>query len=222
VVLLALCGTGLVTVVAQDAPKPAAASAVLRPPPLLQQRRRHPAASAAEPKEVVCFESRKGGATDVTQRDIKPGWPNVKCSPTTGAALWYGDPFDGTQPMGKMPLMEKIPEGKAVVKPRSEKLALLAACGTGCHNGIVPKGFPKDNRPVPIPTMESHAARAEGLPARPRPHLVPGLPPPDQAQHAGRSLWRHHQHGPAAAAVRQVPRRQAARLARRHPRQAHR
>jgi hypothetical protein len=78
----------------------------------------------------------------------------VKCSPVTGAALWYGDPYDGTVPMGKMPGLEKVPEGKAVVKPRSEKLNLLATCGTACHNGIVPKGFPKDNRPVPIPTME--------------------------------------------------------------------
>jgi hypothetical protein len=32
----------------------------------------------------------------------------VKCSPKTGAALWYGDPFDGTVPMGKMPLLDKI------------------------------------------------------------------------------------------------------------------
>ncbi len=161
--LLALCCGALVSVVAQDAPKPAAAKAEAASAAVAASAASaasvEPAAAAAsapaEPKEVVCFESRKGGSTDVTQREIKPGLPNVKCSPTTGAALWYSDPFDGTQPMGKMPLMEKIPEGKAVVKPRSEKLPLLAACGTGCHNGIVPKGFPKDNRPVPIPTMES-------------------------------------------------------------------
>jgi hypothetical protein len=96
----------------------------------------------------------------------------------TGAALWYGDPYDGTVPMGKMPQMDKVPEGKAVVKPRSEKMNLLAQCGTACHNGIVPKGFPKDNRPMPIPTMEAMVPDAEELPARPRPHLVPGLPPP--------------------------------------------
>jgi hypothetical protein len=137
-VVLTLCCGALVAVVAQDAPKAADAQA---------------AAAAEAPKEEVCFEGRKG-ATNVTKRDIAPGVPNVKCSPTTGAALWYGDPFDGTKPMGKMPLLEKIPDGQAVVKPRSEHMNLLAQCGTACHNGIVPKGFPKDNRPVPIPTME--------------------------------------------------------------------
>jgi hypothetical protein len=111
-------------------------------------------AQPAEKKEEVCFESRKG-ATEVNKREIKPGLPNVKCSPTTGAALWYGDPYDGTVPMGKMPQLEKIAEGQAVVRPRSEKMNLLAQCGTACHNGVLPKGFPTNNRPVPIPTMES-------------------------------------------------------------------
>ena len=117
-----------------------------------------PAAPAApaepEKKDVVCFESRKG-ASEVTQREIKPGLMNVRCSPVTGAVLWYGDPYDGTVPMGKMPLLEKIPEGKAVVRPRADKQVFLAQCGTACHNGIVPKGFPANNRPKPIPTMEA-------------------------------------------------------------------
>ena len=78
----------------------------------------------------------------------------MKCSPATGATLWYGDPYDGTAPMAKMALLENLPEGQAVVRPRADKLNLLASCATACHNGIVPKGFPKDNRPVPIPTME--------------------------------------------------------------------
>ena len=86
------------------------------------------AASAPEQKQEVCFEGRKG-ATEVVRKDIRPGLPNVKCSPTTGAALWYSDPYDGTVPMGKMPLLDKIPDGQAVVKPRSEKLNLLAQCG---------------------------------------------------------------------------------------------
>ncbi|MFN6960979.1 MAG: hypothetical protein ACK4N6_01945 [Rhodocyclaceae bacterium] len=116
------------------------------------------AATAETAKEpVVCFESRKG-ASEVTQREIRPGWPNVKCSPTTGAALWYGDPFDGTVPMGKTPLLDKIPEGHALVKPRSEKLTLLPMCGTACHNGVgpqfTPPTLPKDKKPTPIPTME--------------------------------------------------------------------
>ena len=135
--VLALTGAVLLSVVAQD--KPADAGA--------------PAAAAAEAKEVICFESRQG-ASEVTQRELQPGWPNVKCSPATGATLWYGDPYDGTAPMAKMALLENLPEGQAVVRPRADKLNLLASCATACHNGIVPKGFPKDNRPVPIPTME--------------------------------------------------------------------
>lgn len=132
--LLTLCLGALVTVVAQDVSKEEAAP--------------------AQPKEVICFESRKG-ASEVTQRELEPGGaPNVKCSPKTGAALWYGDPFDATIPMGKMPQMESLPDELAVVKPRAPHLKLQAACGVACHNGIVPKGFPKDNRPVPIPTME--------------------------------------------------------------------
>ena len=112
---------------------------------------------------MVCFESRKGGATDVTQRDIKPGWPNVKCSPTTGAVLWYGDPYDGTVPMGAMPQMEKTPEAKAVVRPRSAKLTFITQCGTACHNGTYPKGFPASKRAVPIPTMEAMVPEVKDL-----------------------------------------------------------
>lgn len=139
-VILTLCCGALISVTAQNTTPGAAAPAA--------------AASAAEAKEEICFESRKG-VSEVTKRDLTPGWPNVKCSPVTGAALWYGDPYDGTKAMGKIPLLDKIPEGNAVVKPRSEKMKLLSQCGTACHNGIVPKGFPKDNRPVPIPTMEA-------------------------------------------------------------------
>jgi hypothetical protein len=112
--------------------------------------------ATAEKKEVICFESRKG-ATDVTQTEVKPGLPNVKCSPTTGAVLWYGDPFDGTVPMGKMPQLDALPEGKAVVKPRTAKLNLFPMCGTACHNGVGPKftppTLPKDKKPTPTPTM---------------------------------------------------------------------
>lgn len=151
--ILALCGGVLFSVVAQDAtkPEPAASTAVAEAAVAADPAASEPAA-AAEPQEEICFESRKG-YTEVTKREIEPGLPNVKCSPTTGAALWYGDPFDGTIPMPKMSILD-IPEGQAVVRPRAEKLNLLPACSTACHNGEVPKGFPKDNRPVPIPTME--------------------------------------------------------------------
>ncbi|CAG0931900.1 hypothetical protein RHDC3_02024 [Rhodocyclaceae bacterium] len=125
------------------------------------------AAPAAEaPKEpLVCFESRKG-ASEITQQEIKPGLLNVKCSPTTGAALWYGDPYHGTAPMGKMPQMD-IPEGKAVVVPRSGKLALMPMCGTACHNGVGPQfnppTLPKGKKPAPIPTMEAMVSDLKDL-----------------------------------------------------------
>jgi Zn finger protein HypA/HybF involved in hydrogenase expression len=119
-------------------------------------------AQTAEKKEEICFESRKG-ASEITKRDIQPGLPNVKCSPTTGAALWYGDPYEGTVPMGKMPLLDNIPEGHAVVKPRTEKLALYAQCGVACHNGTVPKGYPTSKQPVPIPTMEAMVPDVKNL-----------------------------------------------------------
>lgn len=152
VTALALCGAFLLTVVAQD--KPAASSPAGAAPPAAQAAAAPAAPAASAPAEVVCFESRKG-ATELTQKEIKPGLLNVKCSPTTGAALWYGDPYHGTVPMGKMPGLETLPEGQAVVRPRADKLNFLAQCGTACHNGTFPKGFPKDKRAVPIPTMEA-------------------------------------------------------------------
>jgi len=144
--ILALCFGLLSSVQAQTAPAAPAASAASAAP-----------AAPAEPAaEITCFESRKG-ASEVVKRDLKPGHPNVKCSTRTGAVLWWGDPFDGTVPMGEMPLMEKY-VGKAVVKPRSDKLPLLAMCGTACHNGVgpkfVPPKLPTTRKPVPIPTME--------------------------------------------------------------------
>ncbi len=146
--ILALSGAFLLTVLAQDKPASAAASGAA------DAAAAPTAAAASAPAEVVCFESRKG-ATELTQREIQPGLPNVKCSPTTGAALWYGDPYDGTVPMPKTAGLEKIADGQAVIRPRSTKLTFLAQCGTACHNGTYPKGFPKDKHPVPIPTMEA-------------------------------------------------------------------
>lgn len=145
-IVVALLSGVLMTVLAQNTTKGAEAAAPAAA-----------AASAAEPPaEVICFESRKG-ASEVTKRDLKPGWPNVKCSPKTGAALWYGDPYDGTVPMGKMPLMEGIPEGNAVVKPRTAKLNLYPMCGVACHNGVGPTfnppTLPKDKKPTATPTM---------------------------------------------------------------------
>jgi hypothetical protein len=115
-----------------------------------------------EAKEKVCFESRKG-ASEITQRELKPGLLNVRCSPTTDAVLWYGDPYEGTVPMGKMPLVDKTPLGNAVVKPRTEKLNLVSTCTMACHNGVTPPGFPKHKKPVPIPTMEAMVPEVKDL-----------------------------------------------------------
>jgi hypothetical protein len=123
------------------------------------------ASAAPAQEEVICFESRKG-ASEVTKFDLQPGWPNVKCSPKTGAVLWWGDPFDGTVPMGDMPLLPNVP-GKAVVKPRSAKMNLLPMCGVACHNGVGPQfnppTLPKDKKPKPIPTMEAMFPDAKNL-----------------------------------------------------------
>jgi len=85
----------------------------------------------------VCFESREG-RTEVAQREIKPGLPNVKCSERTGGVLWWGDPFDGTIPMGEMPVDADYSHAEAVVKPRDlqiDKNKLLSICTTACHDG---------------------------------------------------------------------------------------
>lgn len=101
---------------------------------------------AALAEDVVCFESRKG-ASEVTQRKINEQLPNVKCSPKTGGVLWWGDPYDGTVPMGRQPVDADYSKGKALVKPRSDKLALMPLCGVACHNGVIPPTFPKDKNP---------------------------------------------------------------------------
>jgi hypothetical protein len=102
-------------------------------------------------EEVVCFESRKG-SSEVTQRNIGEDLLNVKCSPTTGAVLWWGDPFDGTVPMGDMPVEADYTHGEAVVKPRSEKMTLLPICGVACHNGTYPP-WPKNKKPRKLSLM---------------------------------------------------------------------
>ncbi len=106
---------------------------------------------AADEEETVCFESRKG-SSEVIQREISPGWPNVKCSPRTSGVLWWGDPYDGTVPMGDMPIEADYTHGEAVVKPRETQIdnnKLLTICTTACHNGnYVP--VPTSTEPRPL------------------------------------------------------------------------
>ncbi|MEJ1370247.1 MAG: hypothetical protein RPU94_00965 [Candidatus Sedimenticola sp. (ex Thyasira tokunagai)] len=98
-----------------------------------------------------CFESRDG-RSQVVQREIAPGTPNVKCSPTTSGVLWWGDPFDGTIPMGDMAVEADYTHEEAVVKPREpqiDKNKLLTICAVACHNGeYVP--VPENKNPRPL------------------------------------------------------------------------
>lgn len=120
--------------------------------------------ASAYAEDLTCFESRKG-ASEVTQRKLKEDLPNVKCSPKTGAVLWWADPFDGTVPMGHMPVEgADYSRGKAVVKPRSEKLGMLPLCGVSCHNGVVPPTFPKNKNPRVLTTHQNLAPDATKLP----------------------------------------------------------
>lgn len=101
-----------------------------------------------------CFESRIGYSSVTRVENVNPkyGYPNVKCSQTTGAVLWFGDPFAGTIPMGEMPEITDDTRGdfiNAVVKPREPQLQYFNMGPNGCktcHDGkMVP--FPKNNKP---------------------------------------------------------------------------
>jgi len=104
--------------------------------------------AADEPTTKECFESRKG-VTQVRQVETEKGWHNVKCSATTGGVLFWVDPFDGTVPMGDMPLEGDYSHEDAVVKPREPQIdrnKLLTVCTMACHDGnYVP--YPKDKLP---------------------------------------------------------------------------
>ncbi len=106
--------------------------------------------SVAADQDTTCFESR-ADRSKVVQREISPGLPNVKCSERTDGVLWWGDPFDGTAPMGEMPIEADYWHAEAVVKPRDEQIdqnKLLSICTTACHDG----------KYVPVPTsMEPRA-----------------------------------------------------------------
>src|SRR4030067_717355 len=95
------------------------------------------AVSPALAQDQPCFESRKD-ASELTPHKIQDGLPSVKCSPKTGAVLWWGDPFDGTGARGEPPFEGNYPRGAAVVRPREDKLALMAVWGVPCHNGTFP------------------------------------------------------------------------------------
>ncbi len=101
-----------------------------------------------------CFESRIGYSSVTRVENAVPeyGYPNVKCSQTTGGVLWWADPFVGTVPMGEMPKIGDITHGdfsNAVVRPREPLLTYFNLGPNGCktcHDGkIVPT--PKNKKP---------------------------------------------------------------------------
>lgn len=101
-----------------------------------------------------CYESREDYTTVTRTENAVPeyGYPSIKCSKTTGAVLWYGDPFEGTIPMGEMPEITDETHGNfgnAFVKPREPHLVYFNMGPDGCktcHNGkMVP--YPKDKKP---------------------------------------------------------------------------
>ncbi len=106
------------------------------------------------PTVIECYESRETYTAVTRTENTVPqyGYPNIKCSKTTSGVLWYGDPFDGTIPMGEMPEVNDSTHGdfaSAVVKPREPHLTYFNMGPNGCascHDGnTVP--FPKDKAP---------------------------------------------------------------------------
>lgn len=125
-----------------------------------QARQEQPAQPAASTAPVTdCFESREGYTATQRVENVVPeyGYPNFKCSPTTGGVLWWGDPYYGTVPMGEMPAFGPDDNTRgdyeteeAVVRPREPMLMYFNMEATQncafCHNGqTVP--FPKDKKP---------------------------------------------------------------------------
>ncbi|MDD2914619.1 MAG: cytochrome c3 family protein [Gallionella sp.] len=107
-----------------------------------------------EPLVTDCYESREGYTTVTRVEGAVPqyGYPNIKCSQKTGAVLWYGDPYEGTVPMGEMPEITDATRGNyanAVVKPREPRLMYFNMGPDGCktcHDGkTVPA--PKNKKP---------------------------------------------------------------------------
>jgi len=93
--------------------------------------------SGAVPDE--CYESIKDATNikRVANAVPKYGYPNVKCSPTTGAVLWYGEPYYGTEPIGDMPHFDDQTDGdfaQAVIRPRAKKLKTIMQTGMQCSN----------------------------------------------------------------------------------------
>ncbi|CAK8712016.1 MAG: Cytochrome c7 [Candidatus Electronema aureum] len=105
-----------------------------------------PAQDKAGAASVECYESIKDSTnlTKVENANPKFGYPNVKCSPTTGAVLWYGDPYTDTVPMGEMPKFGDETDGdfaQAVIRSRTKHFKTTMQC-SGCHPGTAQAAAP--------------------------------------------------------------------------------
>ncbi len=104
-----------------------------------------------------CYESRDVYTALTRTENAVPeyGYSNIKCSKATGGVLWYGDPFDGTIPMGEMPEVNDHTHGdfsNAVVRPREPNLTYFNMGPNGCitcHDGKT-VAYPKDKKPRSI------------------------------------------------------------------------
>lgn len=103
------------------------------------------AAGPSRAQEESCFESRQG-ASELKPATLSNGLPTVKCSAKTGAVLWWGDPFVGTVEMRDKTALRDNSAGVAMVRPREDKIELIAECGVDCHDGEYPPP-PKDKNP---------------------------------------------------------------------------
>jgi hypothetical protein len=124
---------------------------------------------------------------------------------------------------GRRPHLDKTSEANAFTSSHDRRAAQVP--GHLRHRvpqRHLPQGLPQGQQAGADPDHGRHDAGAGHVPAWPRRRLVPGLPPRDQTRQVVRPCRQPDQLRPAAGPVRQVPWRQAARLARRHPRQAHR
>jgi uncharacterized CHY-type Zn-finger protein len=96
--------------------------------------------SAAGQTTDACYESIKGATklTRVENMNSEYGYASVECSPSTGAVLWYGDPYHGTVPMEGIPQLDAEDQtagdfAQAVIRPRTEHIQTMQC--SMCHPG---------------------------------------------------------------------------------------
>ncbi len=125
-----------------------------------------PAQDKSGAASVECYESIKDSTNLAKVENANPkfGYPNVKCSPTTGAVLWYGDPYTDTVPMGEMPKFGDETDGdfaQAVIRPRAKHFKTTMQC-SACHPGAAQAAAPP-NEPRQLQMHQDIVSDAEKL-----------------------------------------------------------